>query len=216
MFTGIIETIGTITGARREGTSIVLAIRPGNDDFPVATGGSVAIDGVCLTLERWEGKEMQFSAVAETLNRTTLRDVPTGRRVNLERAAFLGSRLDGHLVYGHVDGIGTILHDREISGSILRTIAVPSELCRLMAEKGSVAIDGISLTIASCGTGDITISLIPHTLKATTMSLKKPGDAVNLECDIVARYLQRLLQAGGGGAAPAAESLLSLMERSGF
>ncbi|MBN1309644.1 MAG: riboflavin synthase [Chitinispirillaceae bacterium] len=216
MFTGIIECIGTIMSAQRRGTSIILSIEPENDDFPVNIGGSVSVDGACLTLEQRAGKTMRFNAAAETLRRTTLSEAAVGRRVNLERATLLGSRLDGHFVYGHVDGIGTIRNDREMNGSTLRTIAVPSELCRFMAEKGSAAIDGISLTIASCGTGDITISLIAHTLEATTMALKKPGDAVNIECDIVARYLHRLLQAGGGDAAPASEPLISLMKRSGF
>jgi riboflavin synthase len=216
MFTGIIECIGTIVNARRQGSSIVLTVRPDLDDFPVAIGGSLAIDGVCLTLERFSGKEMQFSAVDETLRRTTLHEVSMGQRVNLERAVLMGSRIDGHFVYGHVDGTGTILRDREMNGSTIRTIAVPAELYRFMAEKGSVAIDGISLTIAQCGAADIAVSLIPHTLKMTSMSLKRPGDNVNIECDIVARYLRRLVQTESLPAAAPAEPLISLMERSGF
>ncbi|MBN1577180.1 MAG: riboflavin synthase [Chitinispirillaceae bacterium] len=216
MFTGIIECIGTIIGVQHRGTSIILTIKPENDDFPVNIGGSVAVDGTCLTLERREGGTMQFNAVAETLHRTTLSEVSAGRRVNLERAALLGSRLDGHFVYGHVDGTGTILRDREMNGSIVRTIAVPAELSRFMAEKGAIAVDGISLTIAESAAAGIAVSLIPHTLKITTMPLKKAGDTVNLECDMVARYLYRFMQTGNLPAAATAEPLLSLMQRSGF
>ena len=148
MFTGIIECVGTIISVQRRGASIILTIKPEKEDFPVNIGGSVAVDGACLTLEQWAGKTMQFNAVAETLRRTTLSEVSVGKRVNLERATLLGSRLDGHFVYGHVDGTGMILRDREINGSIVRTISVPAEIAPFMAEKGAIAIDGISLTIA--------------------------------------------------------------------
>lgn len=216
MFTGIIETLGTVAGFRREGTSIVLFIEPDRKDFPVAIGGSVAIDGICLTMESRSGTRMRFSAVAETLNHTTLDNVRSGRRVNLERAAVVGGRLDGHFVYGHVDGIGSILRDREMNGSLMRTVSVPEELSRFLAHKGSVAIDGISLTIAQCDGTSITISFIPHTLGATTMAHKRPGDRVNIECDIVARYLHRLLQTGDAAEPRAGSFMQTLMERSGF
>ena len=191
-----------------------MSIRPGQTDFEVALGGSVAIDGTCLTLEKWTGSEMCFSAVAETLDRTTLADARTGRTVNLERAALIGGRLDGHFVYGHVDATGTILRDREMDGRLVRHFSVSPELAVFIAEKGSVAIDGISLTVASCRDGEFAVSFIPHTLRATTMAFKKTGDAVNLECDVVARYLYRFMQGGGETARPS--RLLSLMERSGF
>jgi riboflavin synthase len=216
MFTGIIETLGTVTRTHREGTSIVLYIEPELRDFKVAIGGSVAIDGTCLTLESQSGSQMRFSAVAETLNRTTLVNSRSGRKVNLERAARIGGRLDGHLVYGHVDGIGKISSDREINGSLMRTITIPRELSRFMALKGSVAVDGISLTIAQSRPDEITISFIPHTLLNTTMAQKKPGDQVNIECDIIARYLHRLLQTGTISGVATEQPLQALMERSGF
>lgn len=216
MFTGIVETLGTIISLRKEGTSIVLYIEPERDDFDVTVGGSVAIDGVCLTMESRSGNRMRFSAVAETLQHTTLGTARSSQRVNLERAAPVNGRLDGHLVYGHVDGIGKITNDREINGSLLRTIAVPSELSRFMAQKGSVAIDGISLTIARCTETTITISFIPHTLGATTMARKRSGNPVNIECDILARYLYRLLQAGTAAGSKGSTPLQALMERSGF
>ncbi len=216
MFTGIIETSGSIVSTRREGTSTVLFIEPDQKQFEVAIGGSVAIDGICLTLESRSGSRMRFSAVAETLGKTTLGTVRSGRRVNLERAIPVNGRLDGHFVYGHVDGIGTIQNDREMNGSLLRTISIPAELSRFMARGGSVAIDGISLTIAQCDTTTITISFIPHTLSATTMAQKRPGDHVNLECDILTRYLYRLLGGDVLTGATAASPLRTLMERVGF
>ena len=216
MFTGIIETLGTIADSRHEGTSTVLFIEPDVEDFTVAVGGSVAIDGACLTLESRTGNRMRFSAVAETISRTTLGSSRSGRRVNLERAALIGGRLDGHLVYGHVDGIGKIAHDREMNGSLMRTISIPKELSRFMGHKGSVSIDGISLTIAQCDTASITISFIPHTLGATTMAQKRPGDRVNIECDIIARYLDHLLQSGDRAGSAAHPSLQARMERAGF
>lgn len=209
--------MGTITGAQRSGGSIVLKIRPDVAKYDVAEGGSVAVDGCCLTLEKYERDEMRFSAVAETLSKTTLDRATAGRRVNLERAAVFGGRIDGHFVYGHVDAIARITEDREANGSVLRTLSVPQHLARFMALKGSVALDGISLTIAACTDAGITVSLIPHTLSMTTLTLKRPGDTVNLECDIIARYLDRLMTHSPGTATkPQGEELLSLMERAGF
>jgi riboflavin synthase len=119
--------------------------------------------------------------------------------VNLERALRLGDRLEGHLVLGHVDGVGRVVRDRDEGGSVRRTIAVPRELAGLLAEKGSVAVDGISLTIAEARASEIAVALIPQTWQTTTMALKRPGDPVNLECDVLARYVRRLLADGGEG-----------------
>lgn len=209
--------MGTITGAQRSGGSIVLMIRPDVAEYDVAEGGSVAVDGCCLTLEKLERNAMRFCAVTETLSKTTLDRAAEGRRVNLERATVVGGRIDGHLVYGHVDGIARITEDKEANGSLLRTLSIPRHLARFMALKGSVALDGISLTIAACTGLEITVSLIPHTLAMTTLMLKRPGNMVNLECDIIARYLDRLMtHAADNETKPQGEGLLSLMERSGF
>lgn len=217
MFTGIIECIGSVLCTEKRGSSIRLLIEPQRSEYEVEIGGSVAIDGCCLTLERRQANAMEFSAVAETLKKTTLHDIRTGRKVNLERASVIGGRLDGHLVYGHVDGTGTIVRDRELNGSTLRTIAIPNELSVFMAKKGSVTIDGISLTIAESTRNDITLSLIPHTLRMTTLTDKHPGDRVNIECDIIARYLQRLITAPSDSpSSPQKETLQSFMERVGF
>ena len=198
MFTGLIECLGTVRSINRSGTSIKICIVPGAENYIVPEGGSVAIDGVCLTVERCEGGALHFSAVAETVKRTTLSDAVPGRRVNLERAMKLGDRLDGHLVLGHVDGTGVIVRDRDLNGSIQRSIRVPPELMPFMALKGSVAIDGISLTIAATGPEEITISLIPLTISSTTMAHKRTGDSVNIEIDVLARYISNLVQKNTG------------------
>jgi riboflavin synthase len=218
MFTGLIETLGTVVSIDRKGTSVVLGIEPDSSSFEVSDGGSVAIDGVCLTVERKRGSILNFSAVRETLSRTSLNSCVMGRRVNLERALRLSDRLDGHLVLGHVDGLGSILSDEDVQGSMLRTITVPVELQPLMAEKGSVAIDGISLTIAKNTVDTMTVSIIPATLQRTTMQLKKTGDFVNLECDVVARYLYRFTKfnTANGSSSVESDSLINKLERFGF
>lgn len=218
MFTGLIETLGTIVSIDRKGTSVVLGIEPDSSPFEVSDGGSVAIDGVCLTVERKRGAILIFSAVRETLSRTSLSSCVMGRRVNLERALRLSDRLDGHLVLGHVDGLGSILGDEDVQGSVLRTIAVPVELQPFMAEKGSVAIDGVSLTIAKSTAATMTVSIIPATLQRTAMLFKKTGDFVNLECDVVARYLYRFTKfnAANGSSSVESDSLINKLERFGF
>ena len=193
MFTGIIETVGTVKSLQRGNKSLTLGILPGIDDYTVSTGGSVSVDGACLTVESERGNVLSFTAVYETLEHTTLAQLKNGSRVNLERALRLGDRLEGHVVLGHVDGVGRIGTDRKYGDSIYRTIWVPLELRRFMALKGSVAIDGISLTIAETGDETITVALIPHTLSETTMSTKQPGQQVNVECDVFARYIHHQL-----------------------
>jgi len=185
----------------------------------------VAIDGVCLTLEKHGGNgEMFFTAVAETLKRTTFNNVTAGRKVNLERAMRADGRFDGHIVLGHVDAMGKIIADEKAGVSIVRTIEVPEDISPFMAEKGSVTIDGISLTIAKAGVNTISLSLIPATINMTTMSIKKVGDYVNIEYDVLARYIHRMLTAGILPDIPAVkgfvggrnESLIDKMERLGF
>jgi riboflavin synthase len=213
MFTGLIETMGVITAVRSHGRSVELCVRPDSLGFDVAIGGSVAIDGVCLTLEKHgTDGQMFFTAVAETLRRTTFDRVAAGRRVNLERAVRADGRLDGHMVLGHVDAAGKIIGDENIGVSVVRAIEIPEELSPFMAEKGSVAVDGISLTIANVCANTISLSLIPATVGKTTMSAKRAGDAVNIECDVMARYIYRMITASGA----AKESLADKMERLGF
>ncbi len=218
MFTGLIECTGTVISVSHIRNNIVLGIEPGIDHFSVALGGSVAIDGACLTVERFSGSVLYFSAVQETVTRTTLKTAVPGRKVNMERALKMGDRLDGHFVAGHVDGIGTIINDEERGGSLFRTIRLPGELDQFMAEKGSIAIDGVSLTIARSGNCEISISFIPLTLMQTTLSHKKVGDQVNIECDILARYIKRIFNSGAvnGQSEGSGDSLLIKMMEAGF
>jgi len=221
MFTGLIETTGAITRIDRRGRNLELVVRPELSDFASSVGASVALDGVCLTVESITSGQIAFTAVRETVSRTTLGAATPGRKVNLERALRLGDRIEGHLVLGHVDGIGRIIGDRDEGGSIMRSITVPTGLETMLAERGSVAVDGISLTIVEVRGSEFAVAIVPHTLQATTMLIKRPGDQVNLECDLLARYLRRLLQSGPGnattpgGGLPAA-SLLDKMEGSGW
>ena len=219
MFTGLVETMGEISGVRFYGKSVELCIKPDMAGFEVSLGASVAIDGVCLTLEKLGGGgELFFTAVSETLKRTTLARPNVGRRVNLERAMRTDGRLDGHIVLGHVDGRGRIISDEHVGVSIVRTIEAPPQLEMFMSEKGSVAIDGVSLTIAKSVGRNIQLSIIPATAAKTTMSIKKQGEEVNIECDVLARYLYKMVKSGGLCAERNSDedSLLQKMERLGF
>ncbi len=224
MFTGLIETIGTIQTVQRGSKSVTLGIAVMENNFKASLGDSIAIDGVCLTVERIRSDCFSFTAVHETLKHTTLSNVFSGNNVNLERALPLQGRLDGHMVLGHVDGVGEIKSRNKVGDSILFSIAVPKELIRFMAPKGSVAIDGISLTIVEYNESCITLSLIPHTLAQTTLMEKGVGKKVNIECDVLARYIYHQLtnlQQGSRSGEPSSSSgesnsLMSLLERSGF
>jgi riboflavin synthase len=222
MFTGIIETTGILKDVRRAGNSTIFGIKPGTDDFVVSIGASVSINGACLTLESVSNDRLFFTAVHETLNRTTFQNARIGDVVNLERALRASDRFDGHMVLGHVDGVGSITGDRNDGNSIVRSVTVPEDLRALLAEKGSVALDGISLTIARVHDGVIEVSFIPHTLKKTTMGQKAVGDEVNVECDVLARYVARRLDChleSIGTGLPGTGlrgSLLDKLERSGF
>jgi len=217
MFTGLIETLGTIRTIDHRGSSVILGISPDMSPFDVLEGDSVAIDGICLTIETIRGSVLHFAAVRETLGRTSLSNCITGRKVNMERAMKLGGRLDGHIVLGHVDGTGIIKNDSDVNGSILRTIEVPPELRPFMAEKGSVALDGVSLTIAKSTVSTLTVSVIPETIKRTTLFTKKTGDTVNIECDVIARYLYRFTQFSRVDSGTTERNpLIDKLERFGF
>ncbi|MDR2592258.1 MAG: riboflavin synthase [Chitinispirillales bacterium] len=215
MFTGLIETTGVIASVRPKGGALELCIRPDTADFAVEVGASVAIDGVCLTLEKSDGAgRLFFTAVAETLGRTSVNKARAGRRVNMERAMRADGRFDGHIVQGHVDAVGKIAYDERVGVSIVRTIEIPDDLYPLTAEKGSIAVDGISLTITRAERGSVSISLIPATLEKTTMGEKKAGDNVNIECDVLARYIYGMIKAGV--SINNRETLIDKIERLGY
>ena len=192
MFTGIVEEVGQVreiqrrTGYQR---TTVVATRVLED---VSVGDSISIDGVCHTVVEAERRAFSFESVSETLERTTLGRLETGDRVNLERSLKLSDRLGGHLVAGHVDGMGSVLERRRWTDNMVFRIGMPAELASYLADKGSIAVDGISLTVVTAGARDFTVTVIPHTLEATTIGERRVGDAVNLEVDLVARYLERL------------------------
>ncbi len=217
MFTGLVETVGTVKQVREHQGGLLLSVEPDMAEFETRQGASVSVCGACLTVERVRGRTCEFSAVQETVRRTTLGALHAGSRVNLERALRLSDRLDGHVVLGHVDGVGRIVADRREGESVVRTIEVPEGLVRFMAEKGSVALDGVSLTIANSAGRTIDVALVPHTLRVTTMSLVRAGDRVNVECDVLARYLLHLVRSGEPGSAQAdGGSLLAKMAQAGF
>lgn len=215
MFTGLIETTGTIVLVQRKGTAGLIGIKPAKPEFTAPVGASIAVDGVCLTVESVTGQELNFTAVKETLDCTTLGRARRGGIVNLERALMAGGRLDGHLVLGHVDATGTIAAVRSDGGDMRYAIKVPETLLRFMAEKGSVAIDGISLTIAEVYSAEVTVAIIPATCSVTAIGRKRTGDAVNIECDVIARYIHRLLAADKGGPGAAGRETKFLERRGG-
>ncbi len=158
----------------------------------VSIGDSISIDGACHTVVEAKRHAFSFESVSETLERTTLGRLKTGDRVNLERSLKLSDRLGGHLVAGHVDGMGTVMERRRWADNMTFRIGMPEDLAAYLANKGSIAVDGISLTIVAAGARHFTVTVIPHTMEATTIGERRVGDVVNLEVDLVARYLERL------------------------
>ncbi len=196
MFTGIVQATGTLARSEARGGDVRLFIdAPDFDAAGIALGDSISISGCCLTVVAHEGAELAFDVSNETLSLTTLGDLRPGGRVNLEPALRLSDRLGGHLVSGHVDGVGTIVAIEPDARSQRWRIEAPAALSRYIAAKGSVCVDGVSLTVNAVEGDWFDVNLIPHTLTATTFAERRVGDRVNLEIDLVARYLERLLAA---------------------
>lgn len=195
MFTGIVETTGRVADAQpRPAGGMRLVIDAAPVTAGLAVGASVAVDGVCLTAVEVEGARLVVEVVPETLARTTLGRLQPGSVVNLERPLPADGRFDGHIVQGHVDGVGTVTAVESEGDGVRMRISIPSDLSRYLVEKGSVTVDGVSLTIAGRSDDEIQIALIPHTLQVTGLGLRRPGDAVNLEVDVIAKYVERLLE----------------------
>ncbi|HJM83634.1 MAG TPA: riboflavin synthase [Nitrospinota bacterium] len=194
MFTGIIEGLGEIKSIRSESKSFSLDIDTGDVLENPSLGESVAIDGVCLTIEAWKHSIMSFDVSKETLNRTTFNDLREGNRVNLERAMRLGDRVGGHIVQGHVDSVGTLVKVATSGNGYEVEVEPKIEAMKYIIEKGSIAISGISLTVAKKNKRTFSIAIIPHTWETTTLKFKKQGSKVNIECDMIAKYVENLVK----------------------
>ncbi len=190
MFTGLVEEVGVVAAIEGDGDRRRFEIRGPSTASGLSPGDSVSVAGVCLTAVEVGEESFRVDVVAETLDRTSLSAVDTGAAVNLELAAEVGDRLGGHIVQGHVDGLATVVE----AGERLR-LSLPAELARYVVEKGSIAIDGVSLTVAGLTDSDVEIALIPHTLASTSLGTLEAGQVVNVEVDILAKYVERLMEA---------------------
>lgn len=195
MFTGIVEHLGTVASVDPSGRGRTIAVEAGPIASTVEVGDSVAVNGVCLTVFEVDGTRIRFQAVGETLDRSNLGDLSTGHPVNLELPMAASGRFDGHIVQGHVDGVGTVAGVEPDGDSRRLTVEMPSPIMRYIVEKGSVTLDGVSLTVTRADDSTLEVALIPHTLGATTFGERKPGDRVNVEVDVLAKYVERLLGA---------------------
>jgi riboflavin synthase len=200
VFTGLIQAVGRVDGIRRRGGGARLIVQAPFPDGPLALGESVAVDGVCLTVAKKISRGFEADLAAETLERTTAGGWKSGRKVNLERALTPHDRLGGHFVQGHVDGRGKILALRAARAQWTVRVELPGPLASLVAEKGSIAVDGVSLTVSAVGKDWFEVALIPHTLGATNLRDRRAGDPVNLEADLLARHVARLLGIAAGPA----------------
>jgi len=199
MFTGIIEGLGTVAKLRSSGRGKRLAVTADFELRGMKIGDSIAVNGACLTAVMISANRFEADLSPETLFRTTLNKAKPGERVNLERALRISDRLDGHLVSGHIDGIGTLTGREDADNSVIISIAVPESLSRYVIPKGSVAVDGISLTVNDCSHDRFSVSIIPHTSKLTTLGFKKKGEVVNIEADMIGKYVERFVQRADGG-----------------
>ena len=192
MFTGIVESLATVTAVDTLTDSARITFA---DPLLADTkaGDSIAVNGVCLTAADVDGDRITADVMLETLRRSSLGQLAPGGRVNIERAVTAHTRLGGHVVQGHVDGVGRVLRREPGDAWDVVTVTIPADLCRYVVEKGSIALDGVSLTVAAVDGADVTVSLIPETLRRTTWGTKADGDPVNVEVDIFAKYVERLV-----------------------
>jgi riboflavin synthase len=215
VFTGIIEAIGSVRRLIRRGPDAQIEIAAATIAEAAHLGDSIAVDGSCLTVAALAGGALACDLSAETLSRTTLGGLQVGSRVNLERPLALGDRVGGHLVTGHVDAVGHVLGRNSQGDGAVYRIQFPRSLASLLVQKGSVAVDGISLTVASLAADRFEVAVIPYTLKETTLGEKRPGDAVNLEADLIGKYVARL-SAERGYAHQADTLTLTVLKEYGF
>ena len=194
MFTGIVEELGSVVGVEPQGDAVRMRIRGPVVTSDAVHGASIAVNGVCLTVVEHDDGEFTADVMQETLDRSSLGALVSGSPVNLERPVTLEARLGGHLVQGHVDGTGTILERVPSEHWEIVRVSLPDDLGRYVVEKGSITVDGVSLTVVEAARDSFTVSLIPTTLGLTTLGSKSVGDPVNLEVDVVAKYVERMLE----------------------
>ena len=206
MFTGLIEDVGKMVRLQRAGSAARLTVTTGLPCGEIALGDSVAVNGACLTVVAKGAGELTFDVSPESLDRSTLGGLVGSAAVNLERALRVGDRLGGHLVSGHIDTVATVVGVRELSGNLVISFQLPSQHARYIVEKGSVAIDGISLTVNAVSNDGFSVNIIPHTAAKTTLQFVRPGFKVNIETDIIGKYVERLLT----GHLPAGRTGLTL------
>lgn len=194
MFTGIVEEMGTLCSIKKGDKSSILKINAQKVLENTKIGDSIAVNGVCLTVTQLYQDAFEADVMSETLKRSTLGGLFKGNQVNLERAMAAGGRFGGHMVSGHIDGTGSIIKIKKDDNAVWYTVEAEDKLLRYIVEKGSITIDGISLTVAYVGESSFQVSIIPHTQQVTILSTKRMGDAVNLECDMIGKYVEKLLQ----------------------
>ncbi len=218
MFTGILEAVGTIVAMESKGSDVSVRVRSGKLDLrDVKLGDSIATNGVCLTVVQLLGDGYIADVSGETIARTGFADYQAGQRVNLEKALMPTSRLGGHLVSGHVDGVGKIVAVKPLGRAIEYWVEAPRELARYIAEKGSITVDGISLTVNSVEGARFRLTIVPHTSGETTVGEWKVGSRVNLEVDVIARYLERLVLGDkAADMAPASGVTMAMLAENGF
>lgn len=192
MFTGLVEEIGRVQAVIKGPKSARIVIKACKTLDGVCVGDSICTDGVCLTVTEFSSDSFTVDVMAETIRRSSLKELSPGDEVNLERALKVGDRLGGHIVSGHIDGTGIIESYKKDDNAVWVTISAPHDILKYIVQKGSIAIDGISLTVACADDSRFGVSIIPHTKDATTLLRKKAGDTVNLECDIIGKYVEKL------------------------
>lgn len=201
MFTGIVEELGVVEGLVDQGDAVRLTVRGPHVMVDAGLGDSIAVNGCCLTVAERDQETFTADVMRETLEMTSLGALAPGDRVNLERAVTPRSRLGGHIVQGHVDATGAVIGRTPSEHWEVVEVTLPTEIARYVVRKGSITVDGISLTVVEVGPESFTVSLIPETLARTTLGFKQPGDPVNLEVDAVAKYVERLIETRGTGPA---------------
>jgi riboflavin synthase len=216
MFTGLVEEVGTVKEIRPAGKAIHLTIQSSVVIEDVSLGDSIACNGICLTVTKFDANSFTVDAVPETMRKTTLHELRPGSPINLERAMALGKRFGGHIVSGHVDGVGRIVSIEEEDIAKVVRIAAPPDVLRYVVEKGSITIDGISLTVMDVAADSFRVTVIPHAWQVTAFRHRRVGSLVNLECDIIGKYVERLLSPHLPAQEKADTLTMDFLRRNGF